>query len=244
LPAERKKRWCGGCAKAHAGAVDVNNKKCEGCQLKGANFGLPAEGKARWCSGCAKRHAGAVVVNNKKCVKCEGCGLKQASFGLPGEGKKQRWCGGCAKAHKGAQNNKKKKCEGCGLNVARIGLSSDGKKRRWCVDCAPETTHDGRGRTQAEGSPQKKRKATGPPLTVSDQNVCLGSKYRLAIGNPYEAATQPGWHSWGPSEPGSGCGGRWQAAKKAAPKKLEAANKKAAPKKQKAAKKKAAPKKK
>ena len=34
-----------------------------------------------------------------------------------------------------------------------------------------------------------------------------------------------------PPEPGSGCGGRWQAAKKAAPRKLEAAEKKAAPKK-------------
>ena len=47
-----------------------------------------------------------------------------------------------------------------------------------------------------------------------------------------------------PPELGSGCGGRWQTAKKAAPKKQEAAKKKAAPKKQEAAKKKAAPKKK
>jgi hypothetical protein len=27
LPAEGKKRWCGGCAKEHAGAVDVVKKK-------------------------------------------------------------------------------------------------------------------------------------------------------------------------------------------------------------------------
>jgi hypothetical protein len=27
LPAEGKKRWCAGCAKAHAGAVSVNRKK-------------------------------------------------------------------------------------------------------------------------------------------------------------------------------------------------------------------------
>ena len=47
-----------------------------------------------------------------------------------------------------------------------------------------------------------------------------------------------------PPEPASGCGGRRQAEKKAAPKKLEAAAKKAAPKKHTAAKKKAAPKKK
>ena len=45
-------------------------------------------------------------------------------------------------------------------------------------------------------------------------------------------------------ELGSGCGGRWQTAKEAAPKKQKAAKKKAVPKKQKAAKKKAAPKKK
>ena len=43
-----------------------------------------------------------------------------------------------------------------------------------------------------------------------------------------------------PPEPGSGCGGRWQTEKKAAPKKLEAAAKKAVPKKHKAATKKAA----
>ena len=52
-------------------------------------------------------------------------------------------------------------------------------------------------------------------------NLRLGSrsKYRLTIENPYEAAP----------EPGSGCEGRWQTAKKAAPKKQKAANKKAAP---------------
>ena len=47
-----------------------------------------------------------------------------------------------------------------------------------------------------------------------------------------------------PTGPGSGCGGCWQTAKKAAPKKQKAAKKKTAPKKQKVAKKKAAPKKK
>ena len=50
-----------------------------------------------------------------------------------------------------------------------------------------------------------------------------------------------------PPERGSGCGGRWQTAKKAAAElevELEAAKKKAAPKKHTATKKKAAPKKK
>jgi hypothetical protein len=104
--------------------------------------------------------------------------------------------------------------------------------QRWCVDCAPETTHDGQLRTQAGGSPQKKLKATGPPLTVSYLNLCLGSRYRLAIGNPYEVAF----------ERGSGCGGHYQTAKKAALKKAEAAKQKAVTKKHTAAKKKAAPK--
>jgi hypothetical protein len=61
LPAEgKKRRWCAGCAKGHAGAVDVRNNKCEDCELKQPSLGLPADGKARWCSGCAKGHAGAV----------------------------------------------------------------------------------------------------------------------------------------------------------------------------------------
>ena len=58
LAVEGKKRWCSGCAKAHAGAVDVRDKKCEGCQLKGPRFGLLAEGKkVRWCTGCAPKGA-------------------------------------------------------------------------------------------------------------------------------------------------------------------------------------------
>ena len=64
--ADGKKRWCAGCAKAHAGAVNVSKKKCEGCQLKQPNFGLPAEGKKRWCAGCAKGHVGAVNVGKRK----------------------------------------------------------------------------------------------------------------------------------------------------------------------------------
>ena len=92
LPAEGKKRWCSGCAKAHVGVVDLNTKKCEGCGLTRPKFGLPAEGKKRWCAGCAKGHAGAVDVNKK----CEGCQVKQPHFWLPAEGRKRRWCAGCA----------------------------------------------------------------------------------------------------------------------------------------------------
>jgi LSD1 subclass zinc finger protein len=61
LPAEGKKRWCGGCAKGHAGAEHVSRKKCEGCGLKQPSFGLPAEGEKRWCGGCAKGHTGATL---------------------------------------------------------------------------------------------------------------------------------------------------------------------------------------
>ena len=61
LPAEGKARWCSGCAKAHAGAVNVSSKKCEGCGEKAARLGLPSDGmKRRWCGDCAPKaaHAG------------------------------------------------------------------------------------------------------------------------------------------------------------------------------------------
>jgi hypothetical protein len=78
--------------------LDLVNKKCEGCQLKQAHFGLLSDGKKRWCGGCAKGHMGAVNVDSNK---CEGCRAKQPLYGLPSEGKKPRWCGGCAKGHTG-----------------------------------------------------------------------------------------------------------------------------------------------
>ena len=34
LPSGRKPRWCSGCAKGHAGAVEVVDKKCEDCKIK------------------------------------------------------------------------------------------------------------------------------------------------------------------------------------------------------------------
>ena len=36
LAAEGRRRWCGGCAKAHAGARDLVNKRCEDCAFKAA----------------------------------------------------------------------------------------------------------------------------------------------------------------------------------------------------------------
>jgi hypothetical protein len=137
------------------------------------------------CSGCATGHAGAAFFAGKT---CEGCQLKQPSFGLPAEGK-ARWCSGCAKAHAGAVNISSKKCEGCGEKAARLGLPSDGKKRRWCGDCAPKAALAGGGPAHAGASLQKMPKATGPPLNhFRPLDLCSGSRYRLALGNLYEAA--------------------------------------------------------
>ena len=60
-------RWCGGCAKAHKGAVDKRSKKCEDCKAKTPSYGMPEEGKAaRWCSGCGKAgHPGSVAKKAK-----------------------------------------------------------------------------------------------------------------------------------------------------------------------------------
>ena len=76
LPAEGKVRWCSGCAKGHAGAVDLNHKntkKCEGCGLKDPSLSLPSEGKKRrWCTDCApvaarhgRRGRGRLAAKNK-----------------------------------------------------------------------------------------------------------------------------------------------------------------------------------
>jgi hypothetical protein len=112
-----KKRWCGGCAKAHAGEGNFA-KLCEGCLLKIPSFGLPSDGKTpRWCSVCAKAHEGAMMVRKK----CEGCQLKQPLYGLVPE-RKMRWCGGCAKAHAGAVDlhNKKPKATDPPLTISDL----------------------------------------------------------------------------------------------------------------------------
>jgi hypothetical protein len=58
LLAEGRRRWCSGCAKPHAAAVDLTNRRCEDCQTKVATCGLLVDGKKdkRWCSGCVKAH--------------------------------------------------------------------------------------------------------------------------------------------------------------------------------------------
>jgi hypothetical protein len=62
-----KARWCGICAKAHEGAIDIGRRKCETCQVKTPSFGFVSDGKARWCSACSKEHEGTKdVLNNKE----------------------------------------------------------------------------------------------------------------------------------------------------------------------------------
>ena len=106
----RKLQWCSACAKAHDGAVNINQlnqAKCEVCNEKNANFGLLAENRKRWCAGCG-RPRGAVSLrvekpkNPKLCEDksklCEDCQEKPATFvDKPGQ-KKRRWCHGCSKA--------------------------------------------------------------------------------------------------------------------------------------------------
>jgi hypothetical protein len=57
LPVEGKTRWCGVCAKAQNGAINLHEKKCEDCGLKQPNYGYPGEGK-RWCAGQTHRTSG------------------------------------------------------------------------------------------------------------------------------------------------------------------------------------------
>ena len=76
LPSDGKKRWCAGCGRGQAGAVNVAKKKCEDCGLKQPSFGLPGDvGKRglkrrRWCSGCADGHEGSVDLASKMCEDC------------------------------------------------------------------------------------------------------------------------------------------------------------------------------
>ena len=68
LPAERKMRWCAGCAAAEGrGAVSLQQKKkCEDCGVKHSNCWLPSEGRKRWCDGCAKKNHPRAVSSSQK----------------------------------------------------------------------------------------------------------------------------------------------------------------------------------
>ena len=128
-------RWCSGCAKAHAGAVNLKNwnSRCEDCGLNQGHYGLESERKKRWCRPCAKAHTGAVSLQKQ----CEDCAMKTPSFGTEDE-RKIRWCSLCAKAHAGAvylSTVGKVQCEDCGLHHKAFGME-DERVRRWCKGCA------------------------------------------------------------------------------------------------------------
>jgi hypothetical protein len=82
-PSDGKRRWCGGCAKEHAGVInndviteniDVITEMCEDCTLVAPSYGLPLEERKRWCAGCAQGHAGAVKVRSERSRSCQHCG--------------------------------------------------------------------------------------------------------------------------------------------------------------------------
>ena len=149
----RKVRWCHGCAKAHAGAVNKHKKMCEGCGVKSGIYGDPdpEDRRKRWCTGCAHQHPEAVLKTKKKlCEECKEC---TPSWGLPASlaggterrgprghgqanpaGNRQRWCTACAKGHPGAVITIGRRCEDCAEKWARFALDGDAAAR-WCRSC-------------------------------------------------------------------------------------------------------------
>ncbi len=125
---DRKRRWCGACAKSngHPDAVNVNAKMCEDCGVKMASFGTHNDQKKRWCSSCAKtkEHTGAQYLGKR--YMCEDCNKKRAAWG-DGTNKKRRWCGSCVKTngHKGATIIGVKLCEDCNDKQATFGVEPD-----------------------------------------------------------------------------------------------------------------------
>eukprot|EP01051_Picozoa_sp_SAG22_P010355 SAG22_NODE_928_length_6464_cov_2.852789_1_plen_230_part_00 len=130
LPEEKKRRWCGACAKNHPGTKCLagKSKSCEDCGLKLPSYGMESDRKMKWCGACSKKYEGSVCLRKQK--MCEGCGLKHTSFGLPAE-KKIRWCLACSKQYPGATrlSAHHKMCELCGLKTSNYGLPTDGKRK-------------------------------------------------------------------------------------------------------------------
>jgi hypothetical protein len=133
---DRKKRWCGGCAKQQDDAVSLN-KMCESCGRKQPSFGSASDRKKRWCGGCAKQQDDAVNLTAQQ--MCEGCGLKHANFGSASD-RKRRWCGGCAKQQNNAVSLKAQKmCESCGEKHANYTITHPGRcahTAAYCASCA------------------------------------------------------------------------------------------------------------
>lgn len=125
---DRKRRWCGTCAKTngHEDAVNVSAKMCEDCGAKMASFGTDDDHKKRWCSACAKNKQNGGAQYLGKRYMCEDCNKKRAAWG-DGTSKKRRWCGSCVKAngHRGATIVGVKLCEDCNDKQATFGVEPD-----------------------------------------------------------------------------------------------------------------------
>jgi hypothetical protein len=74
-PIERKRRWCGGCAKREQGSnphppVNLNLRICEDCKTKPAKYGDGSSSDSakqkdkRWCEKCAEDHPEAIEAMN------------------------------------------------------------------------------------------------------------------------------------------------------------------------------------
>ena len=121
LPAERRRRWCSGCAKAEGkGAVRARAERgpearavaaaqAQGNQREASARELLGNARAAQKRRCEGRGAANLDQQRKM---CEGCGLKTPKYGLPAE-RKRRWCAGCAAAEgRGAVSLEQPRCEG------------------------------------------------------------------------------------------------------------------------------------
>ena len=143
LPAERRRRWCAGCAAAEGrGAVHHTKWKVgqavgraaigDSLSLQAAAAGPPPTKKAAVAgsanapprahgavnAGCAKKsHPGAVASSRKE---------PTASAPRPRA---------LAKTRPSKRHKVTKMCEGCGIKVPNYGLSGE-RRKRWCAGCA------------------------------------------------------------------------------------------------------------
>ena len=94
LPVDRKRRWCGACAKP-AGAVDLHTNKM--CVISPGSMGETLDGRNGRISVSDQPHPSC---------RCESCGNTSANFGMPNE-RKRRWCSVCAKQHAGTASHRR-----------------------------------------------------------------------------------------------------------------------------------------
>ena len=54
--ADKVRRWCAPCSKAHPGAIGVGVRLCEDCNERRPVCGMESEKRKRWCKHCAQWH--------------------------------------------------------------------------------------------------------------------------------------------------------------------------------------------